>query len=71
MFDIINELYNLVDENLPIHHYPDPAYQALLISLSPEQHKLFDAYYSENLDREDEERRILFRYLVKPGLHIP
>ena len=71
MFDIITELYYLVDENLPVYKYPDDAERALEATLSPEQRKLFEDYQMEAFRRDDAERRILFDYLVKLGLHIP
>ncbi len=69
--DLIEQIYFLISEALPAVHYPDPAYQALLATLTPEQSKLFDAFYLEFLDEENHERLRLFRCLVKLGLHIP
>ena len=71
MPELIDQFYYLIDESLPIQHYPDPAAQALFATFTPEQNKLFDAYYQENMDREDQERLRLFRFLVKLGLHVP
>ena len=71
MFDIITELYYLVDENLPVYKYSDDAERALEATLSPEQRKLFEDYQMEVSRRDDAERRILIDYLVKLGLHIP
>lgn len=71
MDDILTQLYYLVDENLPVCQYPNDAQQALEATFSPEQYRLFEAYQKEAFNRDDAERRILFRFLVKLGLHIP
>ena len=71
MLDLIDKIYYLIDESLPYQPYPDPAAQALFATFTPQQKKLFDAYYLEAMDREDNERLRLFRCLVKLGLHIP
>lgn len=47
MFDIIDAIYYLVDENLPAVNRPDPAAQAFFKTFSPEQEQLFNAFYSE------------------------
>lgn len=71
MFDMITELYYLVDENLPVRQTPDPAAQALLSTLSPEQRRLFDAYCGESAALEDAARFGPFRDPVRLALHIP
>ncbi len=71
MNDILTQLYYFVDEYLPAVDYPTDAQDALEATLSPEQHKLFEDYQMEAFRRDDSERRILFAYLVKLGLHIP
>lgn len=71
MKDILTQLYNVVDELLPVVQYPDDAERALEATLSPEQQALFEDYQMEAFRRDDGERRILFNYLVKLGLHIP
>ena len=71
MPDLIDQLYYLIDEALPIQRYPDRAEQALEATLSPEQRQLFEDYQMEVFERDSAERLILFRYLVRLGLHIP
>lgn len=71
MPDILTQLYHFVDELLPVVQYPDDAERALEATLSPEQRALFEDYQMEVFRRDDAERRILFDYLVRLGLHIP
>ena len=71
MSDILTQLYNFVDELLPVTQYPNDAQLALEATFTPEQEALWEEYRQEDFEREDEERRILFHYLVKLGLHIP
>lgn len=71
MFDIIDAIYYLVDENLPAVNRPDPAAQAFFKTFSPEQEQLFNAFYSEFMGQITDRQLALFRYLVKLGLHIP
>lgn len=71
MPDLIDQLYYLIDGMLPVQHYPARAEQALEATLSPEQQQLFEDYQMEVFRRDNAERLILFRYLVKLGLHIP
>lgn len=71
MPDLIDQLYYLIDGILPILHYPNPAERALEATLSPEQQRLFADYQMEVFRRDHSERLLLFRYLVKLGLHIP
>lgn len=71
MPDILTQLYNFVDEFLPVVQYPDDAQQALEATFTPEQEALWEDYQREAFHRDDAERRILFHYLVKLGLHIP
>ncbi len=71
MFDILTQLYYLVDENLPGYPYLSDIEDTFLATLTPEQQPLFEAYQMEAFQRNDTERRILFNYLVKLGLHIP
>ena len=71
MSDLIDQLYYLIDESLPVQRYPDSAEQAWEATLSPQQHQLFEDYQMEVFRRDSSERLILFRYLVKLGLHIP
>lgn len=71
MPDILTQLYHFVDEFLPVVQYPDDAERALEATLSPEQQALFEDYQMEVFRRDDAERRILFDYLVRLGLHIP
>ena len=71
MSDILTQLYNLVDEFLPVTQYPDDAQRALEATLTPEQEALFEAYQMEAFHRDEAERQVLFTYLVKLGLHIP
>ena len=71
MQDLIDQIYYLIEESLPVQHYPDPAAQALFATFTPEHNKLFDAYFLESIDHENNERLRLFRRLVKLGLHIP
>ena len=58
MQDLIDQIYYLIEESLPVQHYSDPAAQALFATFTPEHH-------------ENNERLRLFRRLVKLGLHIP
>ena len=53
MFDIITELYYLVDENLPVYKYSDDAERDLEATLSPERRKLFEDYQMEVSRRDD------------------
>ena len=71
MEDILKQLYNFVDELLPVVQYPDDAERALEATFTPEQEALWEEYQREAFYRDDGERRILFNYLVKLGLHIP
>ncbi len=71
MKDILTQLYDLVDESLPNVQYPDDAQRALEATFSPEQQVLWEEYRRESFERDDGERRSLFAYLVKLGLHIP
>lgn len=71
MSDLIDQLYYLIDESLPVQRYPHSAEQALEATLSPKQQQLFEDYQVEAFRRDSSERLILFRYLVKLGLHIP
>ena len=71
MPDLIDQLYYLIDERLPVQRYPDQAKRPLETTLSPEQRELFEDYQMEVFRRDSSEGRILFRYLVKLGLHIP
>ena len=71
MDDILTRLYYFVDEFLPATKYPTDAQQALEATLTPEQMALFEDYQMEVFNRDDAERRVLFNYLVKLGLHIP
>lgn len=71
MLDILTQLYYMIDESLPVIKYPDKAERALEATFTPEQEALWEEYRQEDFEREDEERRILFHYLVKLGLHIP
>lgn len=71
MDDILTQLYYFVDGFLPAVQYPDDAERALTATLTPEQMALLEDYQMEVFRRDDAERRILFRYLVKLGLHIP
>lgn len=71
MSDILTQLYNFVDELLPVTQYPNDAQLALEVTFTPEQEALWEDYQREAFYRDDGERRILFNYLVKLGLHIP
>ena len=71
MSDILTQLYYFVDEFLPVTQYPNDAQQALEATLTPEQEVLWEDYQREPFCRDDGERRVLFDYLVKLGLHIP
>ena len=71
MPDFIDQLYYLIDENLPVQRYPDQAERALEATLSPQQRRLFEDYQMEVFERDNAERLILFHHLVKLGLHIP
>lgn len=71
MDDLLTRLYYLLDEFLPTVQYPDSAEQALVATLTPEQMALLEEYQMEVFRRDDAERRILFTYLVKLGIHIP
>lgn len=71
MEDMLTQLYYFLDEYLPMVQYPDEAQRALEASFTPEQAALWEAYQWEAFHRDDGERRILFNYLVKLGLHIP
>lgn len=71
MPDILTQLYYFVDEYLPNVPYPDDAQQALEATFTPEQEALWEDYRREAFDRDESERRILFNYLVRLGLHIP
>ena len=71
MDDLLTRLYYLLDEFLPTVQYPNDAEQALVATLTPEQMALLEDYQMEVFRRDDAERRILFSYLVKLGLHVP
>ena len=71
MQDLLSKLYYMIDEYLPVVQYPDDAQRALEATLTPEQAVLFEDYQMEAFRRDNAERRILFDYLVKLGLHIP
>lgn len=71
MGDILTRLYYLLDEFLPTVQYPDDAERALVATLTPEQMALLEEYQMEVFRRDDAERRILFTFLVKLGIHIP
>ena len=71
MKDILTQLYYFDDGFLPVAHNPDDAQRALEASLTPEPEALWEAYQRESFDRDERERRILFAFLVKLGLHIP
>ena len=71
MDDILTRLYYLLDEFLPTVQYPNDAEQALVATLNPEQMALLEEYQMEVFRRDDAERRILFTFLVKLGIHIP
>lgn len=71
MDDLLTRLYYLLDEFLPTVQYPNDAEQALAATLTPEQMVLLEDYQMEVFRRDDAERRILFTYLVKLGIHIP
>ena len=69
--DLLEQIYYLIDESLPVRHYPDPAERALCATFTPEQEKLFDAYVMEAADKENKDRLQLFFRLLKQGLYIP
>lgn len=69
--DILTRLYYLLDEFLPTVQYPNDAEQALAATLTPEQMALLEEYQMEVFRRDDAERRVLFTFLVKLGLHVP
>ena len=71
MDDLMTQLYYFLDDFLPNTKYPDDAERALTATFTPEQMALFEDYQMEAFRRDDAERRILFDYLVKLGLHIP
>ncbi|MCI9263603.1 MAG: hypothetical protein HFF06_03415 [Oscillospiraceae bacterium] len=71
MQDILFQLYYMIDEFLPMVQYPSDAQQALEATFTLEQEVLWENYQQEAFYRDDGERRILFNYLVKLGLHIP
>lgn len=71
MSDLLTEMFYLIDESLPLQHYPDPAAKALLATFTPEQNELFDDYVAEEASRENAERLLLFQYLIKLGLYVP
>lgn len=70
-YELLEQIYFLIDESLPVLRYPNSAEQALLATFTPEQEKLFDDYLSEAANKENGDRLQLFHYLVKLGLHIP
>ena len=71
MDDILTQLYYLVEDNLPFHSPLNPMEQALLATLNPQQTELFLAYQERESRREDVERRELFQFLLRLGLHVP
>ena len=71
MQDILFQLYYMIDEFLPMVQYPSDAQQALEATFTLEQEVLWENYQQEAFYRDDGERRILFNYLGKLGLHIP
>lgn len=71
MQDLLSTLYYTIDEYLPVVQYPDNAQRALEATFTPEQEALWENYCREAFHRDDSERRILFRYLVRLGLYIP
>ncbi len=71
MDDLITRLYYFVDDFLPVVPHPNDAEQALVATLTPEQMVLLEDYQMEVFRRDDAERRALFTFLVKLGIHIP
>lgn len=71
MPDILTQLYYFVDSKLPVDHYPQPAEDALVATLSPEQMKLFETFTAENIDQTDKERQKLFYFTLRMALNIP
>lgn len=71
MDDILTRLYYFVDDFLPVVPHPNDAEQALVATLTPEQMVLLEDYQMEVFRRDDAERRALFTFLVKLGIHIP
>ena len=68
--ELLEQIYFLINENIPFQRHPDPAAQALLATFTPEQEKLFDAYFLENSSHETDERIRLFRRLIRLGLYL-
>lgn len=71
MDDILTRLYYFVDDFLPVVPHPNDAEQALVATLTSEQMVLLEDYQMEVFRRDDAERRALFTFLVKLGIHIP
>ena len=52
-------------------HEQERAWTRMEEALTPEQMALLEDYQMEVFRRDDAERRILFTFLVKLGIHIP
>lgn len=71
MIDFIQQLFFLVEENLPLIPMDHEAEDALTGSFSPEQKALYEAYQEELFRNQTRELLQLFRYLLSLGLYVP
>ena len=67
---MLNQIYYLVDEALPVVEYNRPAKAALAATLTPKQKALFNAYEDESTRIEDEDRQLLFCATLRLGASI-
>lgn len=67
MSNFLNELYFLISDHLPEYEYDDTIERKLRNTMTPEQIDLFDSYRESEFDREEADRKALFRFL----LHVP
>lgn len=67
MSDFLTELYFLISDHLPEAKAEGDWEDRLRSTMTPEQTALFDAYRGAEFDREEADRKALFRLL----LHVP
>lgn len=67
MNNIIDQMYHLIDESLPVIPLEYKAEKALEATLTAEQWELFEAYQMEAFRNTEAERMQLFRYLLSLG----
>lgn len=65
--DVLKQIYQLVDGNLPVFSRRSAAGDRLWDTLTPEQRALFEQYQCDQGRLEDEERQILFYAALRLG----